>query len=422
MSFLSKLLGGTFEDHFSEGKRLFETGSYGPAKLCLEKALSKSKGAAASAMEETRLMVAKCRNNLAMERIDEADKAAASGELEDALRLLFDATEICDDEKITDAVRERRKAFEAMDARSLMEEVEQIGDDELLTIIAGTWTDDQAEEYASLPETLHEGLLAAHDGEHAKAVDIFKGIMAQGDLDPSPRYLYTEIAKSLLVLERFAEAVEMLDLFFSATDSDDVSLEGRLLAYDMKAGVLTALKRFDEAEECLRQAAREAPEDHSVFLRLGVFLRAQEKYEQSVRILERSRELMGQMQPDINVIRELGFTYLAMEKTDDAIDCFGGVIEHLASRGEHSEFDPVTATTLAGLYEDRRQYQKAADLYRHLAVGYDTASYFMYNFQAARLLRLANAEPMLVETYLIRAGELASTDEEKALVETLEGE
>ena len=100
-----------------------------------------------------------------------------------------------------------------------------IDDDELLTIIAGTWSDGQAEEFAAMPETLHTALLADHDGRHEEAADIFRQIIAQTDLKTAPRYIYFETAKALLSCGRPAEAVEMLDAFFAAVQEDDDSSE-----------------------------------------------------------------------------------------------------------------------------------------------------------------------------------------------------
>ena len=422
MSFLKKLFGGSFDDHFAEGTRLFDAGSFGPAKLALERAIAKSKGADPSQVDKAREQVGMCKRALADAKLIEAEEAARSGDLESAAALLHDATEICDDEEVEETVKDRFKALDAQDARSLVEEVDHIEDDELLTIIAGTWCDTRADEYAVLPENLRDGLLADHDGRHEEAVEIFKGILARTDLETEPCYLYFELGKAELACKHYPESLEMLDTFFSRTEDASDAQETRLEAYDMKAAALAALERMDEAEETLRDAAREAPESHVVFLKLGVYLRRQQKFEASVRALEKSRELMGQMHPDFSVIRELGFTYLAMDKKRDAADCLGAVIEHLASRGEHSEFDPVTATALATLYEERGDHQLAADLFRHLAVGYDTENYFTYNYHAARLLRLSGAERGLVDRYIARARELAGSEEQTAAIDKLEAE
>jgi tetratricopeptide (TPR) repeat protein len=420
MSFFSKLFGGTFEDRFNEGKRLFEEKKYGQAKLCLEHALCKTKGAAPQSVEEARTMTAECRRQLATAKIAEADTAVSSGDLEGAFYLLKDAEDICDEDAIADAVHKRLKSFESADTRSLQQEVNHIEDDEMLTIIGGTWTEDQAQEYAAMPEELRRALLADHDGRHEEAAQILKKIIERSDLEKKPKYLYFELGKVLLACEQFGPAIEMLDTFIDASKDDDRSLATRLVAYDIKADAMCALERFDEAEETFRAAAKAAPENHEVFRKLGVYLRGRKKFDSSIRALERARDLMGQMHPDFAVIREMGFTYLAMEKKDDALECFASVIEHLASKGEHTQFDPVAAVTLAGLYEERNELQKAADLFRHLAVGYDTANHFNYNMHAARLLKRSNANRELVERYLIRARELAETDEQNEAIDKLE--
>lgn len=422
MSFFKKLFGGTFEDHFDEGKQLFSDQSFGPAKLSLDRALAKAKDADPAAVDEARALLFRCRRMLAEAKIVQADEAAASGDLEDAIALLRDAEEICDEDAVAEAVQERFKSFEEIDTRRLVEEVGHVDDDELLTIIAGTWSDEQAEEYASLPDELRAALLADHDGRHEEAAETFRQIIARSDLKIAPRYLYFETGKSLLSGKRYDEALEMLDMFFAAVKDDSASLETRLLAHDMKAAAFSATKRLEEAERELRKSTDAAPENHTVFLNLGVFLRGVEKLEQSVRVLERARELMGQMHPDFSVIRELGFTYLAMKRKDEAAECFGAVIEHQASRGEHTQFDPATAAASAALYEEKGDFQKAADLFRHLAVGFDTEHYFIYNLQAARLLRLAEADRTLVESCLARARAIAKTDEEIAALAALEAE
>lgn len=419
MSFLKKLLGGTFDDHFERGVSLFDAGEFGEAKLSLERALSKAKGAASGPVARARDLVRTCKIALARGKISDADATASSGDLESAVALLKDAREICAEPEILEAIQDRLKGYEAEDSRRLVEDAEEISEEELMTIIAGTWTDAQADEYAALPETFTTALIAAHDGDLDRAVEILEDIAGSPDLSGSPRYLLFELGKVLLMSQRPDRALERLDAFMALVDDDDDAREVRVTACDLRAGALVALERFDDAAEALRRATDIAPEDHTVFLKLGVFLRSRERYDASVGALEKARELMGQMHPDFTVIRELGFTYLAMDRKKDAMDCFKSVLEHLASRGEHSQFDPDTAVALARLHEERGEPMQAADIYRHLAVGYDTRHHFTYNLEAARLLQAARGSRDLVERYTARARELARTDEETAMVDAL---
>jgi tetratricopeptide (TPR) repeat protein len=420
MSFLSNLFGGTFEKHFAEGKALFEAETFGEAKLCFERAVSRKKGAPPEDVAKAEAMLARCKTQLAEMKIADADQVARGGELEAAVELLNDAAEISDAPEITAAIKERLKSYEAEDTRRLVDDAEELSEEELMTIIAGTWTDAQAEEYAAMPEGLEEALLAAHDGAHEKAVAIIKEIISRADLPVLPRYLYLELGREEVLQESLADALEHLDVFLKATEDDSEALETRVMARNLRSTCLAGLERMDEAEEELRSAANMMPGDYRTFLRLGVFLRSQEKFDAAIDAMEQAKELMGQMQPDFTVIRELGFTYLRMKKKDEARDCLNAVIEHLASKGEHSQFDPETAVALAALREERGELMMAADLYRHLAVGYDTANHFVYNSQAARLLKAAGAEASLVDRYVTRARELVASAAEKALLDEIE--
>lgn len=419
MSFLKSLLGGTFESHFDAAEALFEEGRLGEAKLRYEKALGRRREGPDAAVTLVEERIAACVRRLAEAKLTEADETARSGDLEGALLLLQDAREISGAPEILEAIQKRVRSYEAEDTRRLVEDSEELSEEELMTIIAGTWTDAQAEEYAAMPEDLEAAFLAAHDGEHKKAVTVIKDILARDDLAETPKYLYLELGRAQVMCEQFQDAVEMLDIFLKAVADDGEAIEVRVQACDLKAVALAAMERFEEAEKQLRAATTLTPEDHRVFLKLGVFLRGRENYGSAVGALEKARELMGQMQPDFTVIRELGFTYLAMERKEEAKACLTGVIEHLASRGEHNQFDPQTAVALAGLREEKGELMLAADLYRHLAVGYDTRNHFVYNAEAARLLKAAAADEALVDRYVTRATELVSTDEQRAVLDRI---
>jgi predicted amidophosphoribosyltransferase len=103
----------------------------------------------------------------------------------------------------------------------------------------------------------------------------------------------------------------------------------------------------------------------------------------------------------------------------EAKGTLASVLEHQASQGAHDQFDPEAGVVLAKLHEESRDFNDAADIYRHLATGYDTDHHFLYNLESARLLGLSGAEAALVDRYLARAEELAASDEQRAMVEAL---
>jgi tetratricopeptide (TPR) repeat protein len=413
MSFLKKLMGGSFESNRDEANALLAEGQLGEAKLAFERALGKAKGVPADQVAAVQERIRTCRLELAHARIEEAGRLVEVGEFDQAEDLLDGALEICDVPEIADAVKACRDRIESEDARRLVDENEEIDEDELISIIAGTWTDPQAEEYAAMPDTLREALLASHDGEHAQAAQLLEELVNRADLPLRPRYLYLELGKEQFLTEQYDGAVGALDAFLAKID-DGTAIGLKVAAMSLKATALSRLERYEEARDQLIQATRLAPEDHTVFLNLGVYLRGREVYDEAVVALEKAIELMGQMQPDFRVIRELGFTYLAMGRKDEAKGNLGAVIEHLASRGEHDQFDPETAVALAALQEESGDLMQAADLYRHLTVGYDTKNHFTYNLEAARLLRAAKADPSLADRYLTRAAELADGEEQVA--------
>jgi tetratricopeptide (TPR) repeat protein len=417
MSFFKSLLGGTFESNRDRGEKLFAEGNYGEARLAFERALSRSKAASPDEVQAVVDRSRTCKLELARARIDEADRYAGQGDFQLAVESLGHAAEICEEPEITNAIEERQKGYEAQDARSLVEDGEEITEEELLSIIAGTWIEPQAEEYAAMPNEFSEALLLAHDGDHENAAERIEELTNRADLPVMPRYLFFELGREMLLLEKDDQAIGALDAFLSKTDGDAEALELQIQALYLKANALSKAKRFDEAREQLMRATELAPEDHSAFLVLGKFLRNREDYPTAINALNRAVELMGQMQPDFSVIRELGFTYLAMGNEEEAKHNLGAVIEHQASRGEHTQFDPETAVSLAKLHEASGEMMLAADLYRHLALGYDTQNHFTYNVEAARLLGASGADSSVIERYCIRATELAGSDEQLALVE-----
>jgi len=423
MSFFKKLLGGTFESNRDEGHALFADQSYGPALLAYEKALDKASGDRASAgdVEAVTERVRRCRLELARGRLAEADALVGEGEMQRALENLEDAAEICDDEEIAEAIAERKQRYEAEEARRLRGDEEEMTEEELLAVMAGTWNEDQADEYAELPDEFRDALLARQDGDLERAVELFSEVIECPDLEYEPRYAHVELATTLTGLGRNEEAIEAFDRFLEAVEDDEDALEARTAALTAKGRTLLDLERPDEAEELLLAATRLSPESHVTFLNLGVFLRSRQDHERSLEALRTAAELMGQMHPDFRVIREMGLTYLAMDRKQEAEETLYAVVEHHASRGTHDQLDPLATITLAKLYEDKEQFDKASDLYRHLAQGYDSANHFAYNLEAARLLGRAGADPSLVERYLTRATELARGETDIALVDRLRG-
>ncbi len=422
MSFLSNLFGGTFESNAMDGDDLVSQKAWGEARLAYERALGKARDARPRDVEEVREKLKACRLELARIRIEEADELAAQGYVEEAREILADIPAICDDESIREEAGEHRSRYDADEARRLASEGEDMTEEDLLAVIAGTWTEAQAEEYASLPDSFREAILLGHDEKHERAAEIMKEVLGLEEPDVEPRYAYFELGKELAQAGMSEESMEMIDQFLTITQDDEEAVEMRMAAVTVKGSLLLDLNRVEEADEVLVAATKEIPGHHAPFLNLGVFLRNRGEMERSLAALEKAVELMGQMHPDFRVIREIGFTYLAMDRKDEAEQNLFAVVEHQASQGNHDQLDPEASVALARLYEEKNEIEKAADIFRHLAVGHDTRNHFTYNLESARLLSSLSVNPQLADRYLARARELASNDSEQMLVASIAGD
>jgi tetratricopeptide (TPR) repeat protein len=423
MSFFTKLMGGTFESNRGEGDEHLAEGRLGEAKLAYEQALRKADRTEGGAVQAVREKIEKCRRGLAYKRIAEADALAESGEMEDARDRLNDAVEICEEPEIAAAVEGRRKKYEADVARALVSDAAEMTEGELIAVIAGTWTDEQADEYAALPDSFREAVLAGHDGDHANAVLLMERALAESgtlsDEKPDHYYVYLELGLAKARAGLYESAIEALGRFIEASEGDEEAAEKRVTALAALSRIHAKDERFDEAEQALVEAARTLPANHTVWAGLGIFRRERKKFEEAIAALEKAAVLMGTMHPDFSVVREIGITYLAMSRLAEAEEHLFAVIEHSASLGEHEQIDPLAAIPLARIYEGKGQLDKAASLYRHLAVGHDVVNHFVYNVEAARLLGAGGADKELVRRYVARAEELAKSEDEAAALEKL---
>jgi tetratricopeptide (TPR) repeat protein len=171
------------------------------------------------------------------------------------------------------------------------------------------------------------------------------------------------------------------------------------------------------AERELRTLLDLLPDQCSPYVHLGAFLRRAGRLEEALEVLEDGRPHIGEMRPDMRLVRELGLTQRAMGDAKAATLSLKAVVEYSAMLDDYN-FDPTAAEPLAELWEEQGDLERAADLYRHLAAGTNTAGHYAYNFAAGRLL-LAGDKHDLARKYLARAQELAITDEQRAAVEEL---
>ncbi len=417
MSLFKKLLGGDFESNLADADRFYDEGSFGEAKLAYERAVAKGKKLPPERLKPVAQKIRECRRELAMKLLDEARIISEHGDAERSAGMLEDAYHMCDDPEVRDLIKKQMELMLDLAVEGELGVVEEVSDDGLLAIIAGTWTEAQSEEYAVMPDVFREGLLAAHDEDYEVAIRILEQLAGQLDLEKPPKYLHFELGETRFNAREFQGAIEDYDRFLGLVEGESEALPLAVTALTQKARALSQLKRTGEAKVELLKATDLAGEDHHTHLVLGRFYRLNQQYDDAIRTLDKSMEVMDKMSPDIEVTRELGFTYYQMGKKKEAKEYLKGVVSYFAAQAAHNMLDPETAVPLAKLYEEDGEMMAASDLYRHLAEGQDFENLLIYHLESARLLAATGKQAALAKVYLARAKELAESSEEEQLVQ-----
>lgn len=475
MSFFRKLFGGgSFEELRADADRQFEERDFGAAKITYEKALAKAKGAPADAATHVERRVGESRDALARLRIEEADRLVREDEPGLARTELVSAQEIAASRSLQDEIMRRIErlddGLQRADARDRADDVVDASDDEIYEALAGTWVEDQTEEYDSLGERFRRAYLALHARDVDTALPLLESIV-EGARDP--RYVWYELgrARVLAAALRRAEAAkaaaatekttagaegdaaaealakpvdggpgesegaaaraaaaptddptdalfrsgeEALRKFLSRIGPDEGGLT-RLATHVELAGLASLLRNDDAAAEKELRAATEAlPDETRAWLVLGQWLRQKKRYDEAYDVLRDGIRVMSETVPDIGLELELAFLERDRGNDADAIRLLEPILERV-SRGE-LDYRPDIAVPLAEAYEKTGQLRRASDVWRHLAHGSDVQNHERYHREAARLLvRLGDEDE--AHRMLVRALEIAKTDESRAELE-----
>ena len=421
MAIFKWMKGGTFAEHKNEGERLFKSGDFGEARMAFQRALKKSKNSDENEVAAVREKLAECAHQLAMKRLETARELFRDGEIDRAYETLDDVLLICDAPDVAAAVEKCGKEFDEAELQAAENGESDLTDDDLLAVIAGSWSPEMAAEFAEYPESFHAALVKAHDGNAKEAVRMLDAVETEIALSDAC-YFFLEKARLQLASDDLDGAEASVKKFIDkAQDGEADEVSEIWVAWQMLATIHTIRENFDDAEQALMKSYRAAPDNHVPMLHLGVFLRERGELERAKQSLKNAMDTMGAMHPDMRVLRELGLTYLEMNARHEAIDCFKSVLAHNSHTVGHEQYDPDAAIPLAKIYEEDGKLQEASDIYRHLANGYDTQNHFSYNLEAARLLMAQNAGDDLVGQYLESADLLARTAEQREALERLTG-
>jgi len=407
MSLLKRMFGGmSLEDHRKEAEAHFEAGRFGQAKLAYEKALEKAKGQSEDSRAELADRVDASCDGIARDRITRAQVHVDEGDLDLARAELEGAIEVVTDDTIKAEAEELLYGMERVEAVTAAEEVEVTDADRLATI-AGTWEPAQDEEYTEYGDDMNDALLALFSEEPKAARPLFEAILKDAE---APRYLWLEVGRARMIDEDDEGAEEALRTFLELLE-DDEGGEGRLSAHANLARLADGRGDTEGAIAELEDAAAFFDEDPRPLLTLGRYLREKERPTDAVEILRMAADLMG-MRPDWAILEELGLALVDSGEKAEAIDVFESSVSFLTSQ-KITAFPIRTASTLAKLYEDAGNLERAADLWRVLSQGPDRQNHLVYHREAARVLAAldltAEARRMLE-----RAAALAEDDEEQA--------
>ncbi len=421
MSLLKRIFGGrSFDDLWAEADSLLEAGRFGQAKLTYEKALDRAKDAPEDVVAAVREQIAACCDGIARERIRLGREYLEAHEPDLAREELEGAADTAVSEEVAGEARRLLDGMEARDAVTRAEEVE-VGDEEKLAAMAGSWEDAQDEEYGAYGEELDRALLDMYDERYAEAREKLEALVAEAD---GPRYLWLEVGRARLLSGDLAAGEEALRTFLDALEPDEGG-GARLSARRELAGL--ADERGDEAGAIreLSAAVEELEDDPRPLIALGHYLRTHGHAAEAVEVLESAIDVMGESSPEWRVLQELGLACADAGEDERAIDLLESVLKILTAR-RHYDFPPDTVVPLARLHEKHGQTERAADLFRSLTRGSDRKNHLAYHREAARLLAGLGlgdeARRMLQRALALAAGDDEATAAVDAQLAALDGD
>ena len=407
MSFFKRILGSkTLDERLAEADAKYEERDFGQAKLSYERCLDSAKGAPVAMRDRIASRIDACCDEIAKIRIAEGQDHLAAGEIDLAVGELEGALETARDEVIVAEARAILDGLQARDAKERAEEVPELSDEERLAVLAGSWEDDQAEEYDAYGADFDRALLALHDGDVGAARAGFEQLLE--DFEDS-RYLWLELGRARLLTDDIAGGKAALAAFLEKIGPDEGG-EARLVAHLELARLHDEAGNVDEAMSELERGVEALDEDPRAYLALGQYLRQKGHADEALEVLEAGAAVMGEARPDYRLLQELGLAQADAGKQTDAIEVLEGVIQLFIARHQ-TDFPPDTAERLAALHEAAGNMERAADLFRALTHGSNRTAHLRYHREAARLLReLGLGEE--ARTMLVRAKALTEDDGE----------
>jgi tetratricopeptide (TPR) repeat protein len=422
MSFLKRMLGREGPEALeARAEEAMKRGSFGEAKLTLERALERLPAEAAEARARLEIRKNAAQDGIARARIEEAARLAEQGAPELARAELAGALEVAVDPGLRTEAREALDALERDDAVGAASEVE-LSDDERRALFVAQWSEAQVDEFEPYRERLLDALLAAAEphaeGEANPGRLAMEALLAEAS---EPCHLYREIAVARAADGDLDGAVAAVERYLEALP-ESATEESILAARHYLAGLEATRGDTEAALEQLWAGLEAAPDDVRAYKVLGATLRQAGRPEEAVEVLTNGLDVMGDT-PDWQLLQELGLAHDDAGRPEKAKEWLERVVDWMKAQ-RLLDFPPPAATTLARIYEGEGRLDRAADLYRLLAMGSDRANHAAYHREAGRLLGAlglaGDARRMLKRAEALLEGDPDAQSTVRAELEALE--
>ena len=406
MSFFKRFFGGTTEaEDRAEADRLFDANNPFEARMAYEK-LRERKDCSAEAKAHAGARIHECLDGLANARIAEAARLISEGQMELARGELESACELAKSESIRKRAARMLDTTEKRDARRAAREV-VLDDDERWSILAGTWSDVQLEEYDRYGEDFRAALLTLHAGSPKGSRPALEAFAR--DYEGDGVFLFLELARARTLDGDDAAACKALRLFLDRVPEDDRS-EARVAGYLYLAQEDDKKGNDEKAIAHLERAVDLMPEDPRPLLNMGAFLRLKGDPESALTFIEAALSLLDEDQPNILVQLELALAKRDVGDRGEAIEILERMVRMQVARAQ-LDLAPSIAIPLAEMHEASGNLARAADLYSTLGRGSDKANHVEYHRHAGRLL-MALGLRQEARKMLARASALADQSSE----------
>ena len=282
MSLFGKLLGRrNLAEERAHADELHARAEYGLAKLAYERALGLARGEPEAVRAELKQRAVDCCDAIARVRIAEGDRLLQAGERELAMAEFQGAADTAASAAlVSDAVR-RMETYERSDARAKATLVEQ-SDDERFETIAGSFEEDQYEEYTGHGPELRAALLALYDGKASAARPVLERLLEGAQ---APRYLLFEIGRARLLDGEGPGGRDALTRFVALFGEGEGG-EARLVAHMELAALHDEAGDLEAAAAEYEAAVEAMPDDPRPHLAMAVFFRKAKLPAEAIDVLD----------------------------------------------------------------------------------------------------------------------------------------